>query len=161
MDFTEICCNFARTIGEFVGKSRNALSSAEKTLKTSIGKLRSKLPQKIRSAVMEKLTRLLYKEAELAVAKLGERLQVLAEATIALQEKIDELNARGPISEADLWKAMDSLEAAAPLTDDEKALLVSIFRRTATVQKPKFVDAVVKSPSPSPPRVLQEPLSQA
>jgi hypothetical protein len=158
MDFAEICCNFSHAVGEFVGRSHNALSSAEKTVRTSREKLRTKLPEKIRSVVSEKLTRLLYKEAEFALSKLGERLQVITQASLALEEKIKQLAARGPVSEADLWKAMDSLEAAKSLTDDEKALLVNIFAQITKTQKTKFVDAVVvENPSPSSPQVLQEP----
>jgi hypothetical protein len=85
---------------------------------------------------------------------------VITQAALALEEKIKQLAARGPISEAELWKATDSLEAAKSLTDDEKVLLVSIFAQIAKTQKTKFVDTfVVENPSPSSLQVLKEPRS--
>jgi len=142
--FIDACRNFACGTGEFIGGSHNALSSARKALRKSVEKLRPKSSkEKIRSVVTEELIRLVDKETELTQTKLEKHLQVMAEAILALQERIDGLSARGPISEADMWKAMGSLKAAEPLTNDERSVLVNIFRQNIALQKPELVDAAV------------------
>jgi len=142
--FIDACRNFACGTGEFVGGSHNALASARKALRKSVEKLRPQSSkERIRSIVTEELIRLVGKETELTRTKLEERLQVMAEAILALQERIDELSAHGPISEADMWKAMGSLKAAEPLTNDERSVLVNVFRQNIALQKPGLVDAAV------------------
>ena len=91
----------------------------------------------------EELIRLVGKETELTRTKLEERLQVMAETILALQERINELSARSPISEADMWEAVGSLEAAESLTDDERAILVNVFRQNIELQKPKLVEIAI------------------
>jgi len=80
-------------------------------------------------------------ETELTRTKLEERLQIMAQTILALQERINELSARGPISEADMWEAVDSLKAAESLTNDERAVLVRVFRQNVALQKPELVGA--------------------
>jgi hypothetical protein len=53
------------------------------------------------------------------------------------------LAAHGPVSETKLWEAMNSIEAAKKLTEEEKALLVSLFGQIVGAQKSKVVDAIV------------------
>jgi len=83
------------------------------------------------------------KQTEFTGAELQERLQVMAEAIESLQEKIAELSTRGPIGEADMWKVMGSLKAAASLTDDERAILANVFRQNIAIQKPELIDTAV------------------
>jgi len=138
------CNDVANRMGFFAGKSLNALSSARKKLKDSTQTLNPKnLPEKIRTAIFEKLSRTLYKQAEFMMGKISERAEAIDEVARPFYEKINELTAHGPISESRLWQVMDSIEAAKNLTDKEKALLVTIFGQIAGVQKSKFVDAAV------------------
>ena len=125
-------------MGLFAGKSRNVLSSAQKKLKES-----TNLPEKIRNAMFEKLSRTLYKQAEFMMTKLSERIEVIDAVAQPFYEKINALSARGPVSEARLWEAMNSIEAAKNLTEEEKVLLVNIFGKIIGAAKSKFVDAVV------------------
>ena len=141
MSFTDACRNFACGMGKFFGATRNTLGWPQKALRKSVGKLRSQSSrEKIRAIVTEELIHLVGKETELTRTKLEERLQVMAETILALQERINELTARGPISEADMWEAVGSLEAAESLTDDERAILVNVFKHNIALQKPKLVD---------------------
>ena len=138
MSFADFCCNVANHIGFFAGKSRNVLSSAQKRLKES-----TNLPEKIRNAMFEKLSRMLYKQAEFMMTKLTERMEVIDEVARPFYEKINVLSARGPVSESQLWEAMNSIEAAKNLSDEEKVLLVNIFGTIIGSAKSKYVDAVV------------------
>jgi len=42
-----------------------------------------------------------------------------------------------------MWEAVGSLEAAESLTDDERAILVNVFRQNIQLQKPKLVDIAI------------------
>ena len=55
-----------------------------------------------------------------------------------LRTQIDELSARGTVDESDMLNATDSVKAAAPLPDDEQAVLENVFRQNIVLQKPKF-----------------------
>ena len=144
MSFTDVCRNFACGMGKFIGGSINVLAWPRKALRKSIEKPWP-LPSKetIRAIVTEELIRLVGMETELTRTKLEERLQIMAETILALQERINELSARGPVSEADMWEAVDSLKAAEALTNDERVVLVKVFRQNVTLQKPELVgDAI-------------------
>jgi len=144
MSLTNFCRNFACGMGKLIGGSLYILASVPKSLRKSVAKLRPQSSrERIRSIVTEELIRLVGKETELTRTKLEERLQVMAETILALQERINELSARGPISEADMWEAVGSLEAAESLTDDERAILVNVFRQNIELQKPKLVDIAI------------------
>lgn len=144
MSFTNVCRNFASGLGKSVGTSLNVLTSTRKAPRKLAEKLRPlSSREKIRSIVIEELTRLVGKKIELTGTKLEERLQVMAETILALQEKISELSTYGPITEADMWEVMCSLEAAESLTNDERAILVNVFRQNIALQKPELVGAAV------------------
>jgi hypothetical protein len=115
------------------------LSWSGNTISIAIEKLRSIFPDsKVRNIVTEELIRLMGAEG-LAEEKLEQRLQVMAETVVALQKRIDELVARGYVSETDVLDAMDSLETARSLSNDEKAVLVNVFRQNIALQKPELV----------------------
>ena len=73
-------------------------------------------------------------------ASLERRLQVMAEAILALQKRLDELVTGGHISGRDVLEAMASLKVADSLTDNEKTVLVNVFRQNIALQKPKIVN---------------------
>jgi len=151
MSFTDICCNLAGQLGFFAGKSRNIFSSTREKLKESTEALNpKKLPEKIRNAIFEKLTRTLYKQAEFMMGKISERMEVIDEVARPFYEKINKLATNGPVTEGQLWQAMNSIEAAGKLSEEEKVLLVSIFGQIFGVQKSKYVNAtVVEKNSPA------------
>jgi len=144
MSFADICRNFASGLGKFVGASHNVLAWPVKTL-------RKLWPQssteKIRTIVAEELARLIAGQTELTGTELQKRLQVMAETIPALQERFDELAARGPVSEAEMFKVMRSLKTAASLTDDERAILANVFRQNIAIQKPELIDTAVEQNS--------------
>jgi len=145
VSFADFCCNVANQMGQLAGKSHNAFSSAQEKLKES-----TNLPEKIRNAIFEKLSRTLYKQAEFLVGKISERMEVIDEVAQPFYEKINALSARGPVSESQLWEAMNSIEAAKKLAEEEKVLLVTLFGQIDGAQKSKVVDAVVvEKPSQS------------
>jgi len=140
----DFCNSVANYIGFLAGKSHNALSSVQKRLKESTQVLNLKnLPERIQNAIYEKLTRTLYKQAEFMMGKISERMEVIDEVARPFYEKINVLAARGPVSESQLWEAMNSTESAKKLSDEEKALLVTLFGQIVGAQKSKVVDAVV------------------
>jgi len=144
--FGDFCCNVAHHLGEFAGESRNVFSSAQKRLKES-----TDLPEKIRNAMFKKLSRMLYKQAEFMMTRLSDRMEVIDEVARPFYEKINALSARGPVSEAKLWEAMNSIEAAKNLSEEERALLVNIFGTILGSAKSKYVDAaIVEKPAQSP-----------
>jgi len=144
MGLKDFCCSVANHIGFLAGKSHNALSSAQKKLKESTQALNPKnLPERIQKAIYEKLTRTLYKQAEFMMGKISERMEVIDAVAKPFYEKINTLAARGPVSESRLWEAMNSIEAAKKLTEEEKALLVTLFGQIVGAQKSKVVDVVV------------------
>jgi len=103
--------------------------------------------EKIRTIVAEELARLIAGQTELTGTELQKRLQVMAETIPALQERFDELAARGPVSEAEMFKVMRSLKTAASLTDDERAILANVFRQNIAIQKPELIDTAVEQNS--------------
>lgn len=143
MSFADVCSNFASCLGKFVGASHNILVRVGKAprnaLRRSAEKLRS-IPtkEKVRSIITEELIRLMGKQTEFTGAELQERLQVMAEAIESLQEEITKLRTRGPVSEADMFKAMDSLKATSSLTDDERTILANVFKQNIAIQKPEL-----------------------
>ena len=144
MSFTDVCRNFACGMGKFVGGSFNVLAFAQKALRESAEKLRPLSSRKeIRSIVIEEPARLQHTERKITLPELEKRLRLMAETILALQERINEPSARGPISEADMWEAVGSLEAAESLTDDERAILVNVFRQNIALQKPKLVGVAI------------------
>ena len=143
MGLNDISRGFGHSVGRLVGTTRKVLSWPGSTLSKAIEKLRSIFPRaKGRTIVTEELIRLLGAE-NLAEEKLEQRLQVMAETILALQERIDELVARGHISETDMLDAMDSLKTARSLTNDEKAVLVNVFKQNIALQKPELVGTVI------------------
>jgi len=99
--------------------------------------------EEIRSIIAEELARLQAAEEKAALLNLEKRVRFMAETIEALQNRIMELSACGPVSEADMWEAVDSLDAAESLTDDERAILVNVFRQNITLQKPELVGVAV------------------
>jgi len=144
MGFADICGSVANHMGTFAGKSHNVLSSAQKKLKESTQALNPKnLPERIQKAIYTKLTRTLYKQAEFMMGKISERMEVIDAVARPFYEKVNVLAAHGPVTETQLWQAMDSIDAAKNLTDEEKTLLVTLFGQIVGSQKSKVVDAVV------------------
>ena len=144
MSFEEVFCDVANYMGWLAGQSRNVLLSAQKKLKNSTQTLNPKnLPEKIRNAVFEKLSRTLYKQAEFMMGKVSERMEAIDEVARPFYEKVNALSARGPVSEANLWRALNSIEAAKNLSEEEKVLLVNLFGTIFGSAKSKYVDAVV------------------
>ena len=144
MSFEEIICDVANYMGRLAGQSRNVLLSARKKLEDSKQALNPKnLPEKIRNAVFEKLSRTLYKQAEFMMGKVSERMEAIDEVARPFYEKVNALSARGPVSEAKLWGALNSIEAAKNLSEEEKALLVNLFGTIFGSAKSKHVEAVV------------------
>jgi hypothetical protein len=140
----DFCNDVANRMGFFVGQSRNVLSSAQKKIKESTQALNPKnLPERIQNAIYEKLTRTLYKQAEFMMGKISERMEAIDEVARPFYEKVNALVAHGPVSETQLWQALNSIEAAQKLTDEEKVLLVTLYDQIVGTQKSKVVDAVV------------------
>lgn len=144
MALSDVFSDFASGLGKFIGASRNAMFSAGKAAKATLGNLRPRSSrEKIRSIVFDELVRLIGEDAALAGTKLEERLKVMAEIILALQQRIDDLGVRGSVRDADMWKAMRSVKAAEILTNDERAILIRVFRQNVALQKPELVDATV------------------
>ncbi len=140
MGLNDISCSVGQGMGKLVGGTRKVLSWPGSTLSKAIEKLRSIFPSaKVRTIVTEELTRLMGAEG-LAEDKLERRLKVMAETILALQERLDEMVARGHISETDMLDAMDSLKTARSLTNDERTVLVNVFRQNIAIQRPELVN---------------------
>ncbi len=128
--------------GKVAGAGAGALAAVGRSLRASARLLRFRSArEKIRSIVIEELARVMGGEAELTRSKLDERMRVMAQTLVALQERVNQLSTQGPVSSADLMKEIGSLEVAAPLTDDERAVLASVFRQNIALQKPELADA--------------------
>ena len=146
MGLNDISRSFGHGVGTLVGTTRKVFSWPRNTLRNAVEKLRSIFPSaKVRAIVTEEMMRLMGQE-NLSEAKLEQRLQAMAETILALRERLDELTAGGRrISETDMLEAMDSLKAAASLTDSERSLLANVFRQNIAIQKPELVGATVGS----------------
>jgi hypothetical protein len=128
--------------GRVVGVGVGGLSAVGRVLRASAKLFRFRSArERIRSIVIEELARLVGEKAELTRSRLDERMRAMAQTLVALQERVNELSARGPVSSVDLMKEIGSLKAAAPLTNDERAVLVSVFRQNIALQKPELSDA--------------------
>ena len=75
-----------------------------------------------------------------AKAEFEQRFEIMAQAILALQKRLDELVVSGHISGRDVLEAMASLKVANSLTNNEKAVLVNVFRQNIALQKPKLIN---------------------
>ena len=138
MGLNDISRGFGHGVGKLVGGTRKVLSWPGSTLGKAIEKLRSVFPSaKVRTIVTEELTRLMSAEG-IAEEKLEQRLKVMAETILALRERLDEMVAGGHISQTDMLEAMDSIKTADSLTNDERTVLVNVFRQNIALQKPEL-----------------------
>ena len=136
MSLNDISCGLGHGVGKLVGGTRRVLSWPGSALSGSAEKLRSIF-------VTEELTRLDGAERlDEENQKLKQRLKVMAETIAALQERLNEMVAGGHISQTDMLEAMDSIKTADPLNNDERTVLVNVFRQNIALQKPKLVDTV-------------------
>lgn len=139
MDIIDISHSCGRGVGQFVGTTRRFLSWPGSTFTKAKEKLRFVSPSvRVRAIVTEELIRLIGREEPVG-AKYEQRLQVMAETILALQERLDELTVQGRVSEAEILDAMSSLKAADSLTNDERVVLANVFRQNIALQKPELV----------------------
>lgn len=138
MSVATIFWGVANRAGWLAGKGHNAMLSAKTKVKES-----AKLPEKIQNAMLEKLSKSLYKQAQFMLEKISGRMEVINEVAGPFYEKVSALSAHGPITEGQLWHSMNSIEAAKNLTEEEKTLLINLFGQMVGTQKSKVVDAVV------------------
>ena len=147
MSFTDVCRSFASGFGRFIGTSFNVLTWPQKVLRKTVEKQRPPSPgTEVRSIVIEELARLQGEKERITLPELEKRLQFMAETIETLQKKIaelTELSARGLTSETLVTAAIASVEGAEFLSDEEKAILASIFRQNITIQKPYLIDTAV------------------
>ena len=145
MGLNDIYSGFGHGVGTLVGQTRKVLSWPGSTLSKAIEKLHSIFQSaKIRTIVTEELTCLMEAE-EHAEEKLEQRFKVMAETILALQERLDEMVVGGHISRTDMLEAMDSIKTADSLTNDERTVLVNVFRQNIALQKPEHVDIAAGS----------------
>ena len=129
MDFNDISRSLGHGVGVVVGGTRKVLTWPGSALSKAIDKLRSVFPSaKVRTIVTEELMQLMGTE-DSTEARLEQRIKVMAETILALQERLDEMVAGGSISQTDMLEAMDSLKAADCLTNNERTVLASVFRQ--------------------------------
>jgi len=139
MGLNDISHSLGHGAGKLVGTTRKVLSWPGSALSKAIEKLRSVFPSaRVRTIVTEELTRLMAQK-EPTEEKLEQRLKIMAETILALQERIDELVAGGHISQTDMLDALDSIKAADFLTNDERVMLVNVFRQNIAIQRPELV----------------------
>jgi len=137
MGLKDISRSLGHGIGKLVGGTRKVLFWPCSTLGKATEKSQSVSPG-VRGGTTVTEERM-YTEAH-AQASLEQRLQVMAEAILALQKRLDELVAGGHISGRDVLEAMASLKVANSLTNNEKAVLVNVFRQNIALQKPKLIN---------------------
>ncbi len=143
MGLNDISCSVGQGVGKLVGGTRKVLSWPGSTLSKAIEKLRSVFPSaKIRAIVTEELMRFMAMK-EPTDEKLEQCLKIMAETILALQKRLDEMVTHGHISEADMLEALDSLKTAESLTNEERAVLMNVFRQNIAIQKPEFVGAEI------------------
>ena len=125
-------------IGKLVGGTRKVLFWPGSTLSKATEQLRSVSPNaRNQTTVTEEL---MHAETPME-ASFEQRLQVMAETILALQKRLDELVASGHISGRDILEAMNSLKVAYSLTNNERTVLVNVFRQNIALQKPELVNA--------------------
>ena len=143
MGLNDISCSLGQGVGKLVVGTRKVLSLPTSTLSKAVDKLRSVFPRaKIRTIVTEELMCFMAQK-EPVEEKLEQRLKIMAETILAFQERLDEMVNHGRVSETDMLEALDSLKTAESLTNDERAVLVNVFRQNIAIQKPEFVGAEI------------------
>ncbi len=141
----DVPCMLASGLGALLGgtsRAANWFSGAMKP-KAGLTKLLSRR-EKIRSVVRQELANLLGAGKEVPVSELEKRVRVMAEAIQALQQTVSELTTHGPVSDADMRKAVDSLKVSKSLSEGERSILVSVFRQNKVIQKPDTAGDVVQ-----------------
>ena len=145
MSFTDLSRNFACGVGKCIGAGFSVLGFVGRGTLKPFGIFRFKSShEKIRRIVSEEIMRFLGGQNALKSAGVEQRLQIMAETIEALQNKIAQLNFQGTVNEADVVQAMDSLDASQLLTEDERTMLVSIFRQNIALQKPELIGSAAE-----------------
>jgi len=140
MGLNDISRGFGHGVGKLVGGTRKVLSWPNSALSKATEKLRTIFPNtKVRTVVAEELTRLIG-TGGLTEEKFERRLKVMAETILALQERLDQMVANGHISQTDMLEVMDSLKTAETFNNDERTVLVNVFRQNIALQKPELVN---------------------
>lgn len=89
--------DLAKSVGRFIWAGSKILPRPSRAGKRPTRQKESSWTrERIRSIVIDELTRLAAGDAELTGAKLEERLQIMAETILGLQEKINELSVSWP-----------------------------------------------------------------
>ena len=146
-------------LGTFMGASYNLAGGAGRFLLDgpfrALSRLlkspkRSAKPEKfpytqeaIRSIVMAELAQLKGMDRTINLVEFEKRLRVMSEAIEALQVRITELVASGPIGAAEMQMAIGSIKAAESLTNVERTMLVNVFRQNMVIQKPELFDTAI------------------
>ena len=91
MAFSDYCFSFARNIGKYSGMSTKTISNSSQAVKNTIGKLKPRSTiEKIRSVVHEELLTVNFSHDGVSRTELEERMKVMTNAVLALQEKLSE-----------------------------------------------------------------------
>lgn len=138
MAFIELCCNWAHRAGKFVGKTSCVFATKDRDEPEELSAEQSER-LRIRRIVVQEANRLMGTKGAITREEFDERLQHLVTSIVSLQQKIDELRTQGPVTEAALYGAIETVSAAEPLDEEEKAVLASIFRQNVAIQRPELV----------------------
>jgi hypothetical protein len=130
-DSSVILSRFSATIGQRIRRRVAPLAQTESR----------PAREDIRCIVVEELGRLSATSGGITLLELESCVHRMAEAIEALKERINGLTACGPVSDADVWREVNSLAAAESLTKDERALLAGVFRQNIALQRPELVSA--------------------
>jgi len=128
-------------MGKYTGMSTKKITQGSQAVKESIGKLKPRSTiEKIRAVVHEELSTVNFSHDGVTRSELEERMKVMTDAVIALQEKLSKMAISGPISEKAFMDATQSIDTAGKLHEEEKAILTRIFRQNIAIQKPEMTN---------------------
>ena len=98
--------------------------------------------QEIRSIVLEEIRRLQSQNKRMSLLEMEKRLSVMTKTILLMQQKMGELGARGPVSDADMVRVIGSIDPEQSLTAGEKSMLANVFRQNVVLQKPEMQETL-------------------
>ncbi|NQV33021.1 MAG: hypothetical protein HQ515_10020 [Phycisphaeraceae bacterium] len=140
-----------RTLGSAVGASCSMVRGAGNCIKRSwqsVFSFGSRQPvqvdrpddprQEIREVVLEEIRRLQSQNKRMSLLEMEKRLSVMTKTVVLMQKKLNELSAEGPVSDADMFRVIGSIDTGQSLTQGEKSMLANVFRQNVVLQKPEM-----------------------
>ena len=128
-----------RTLGVITGQARRQLGGLLDTFRQAKSRLGVSLLTRddIRKIVSEEVPRANAEQTEFSLQEHERRLKAMAEALLALQEKVAELQSSGRLNARTMSQTVSQIQHDEHFSADERNILATILQQNIALQKPE------------------------